>query len=93
MRRQNARRFVREFEGDTQAEVPSHRAVTHLQHFAGEQPKGQVWTYDKNEGSWRSAIPDGTATFNNFYSVALEDGTYDTTVEEVLAADESDAAR
>ena len=72
----------------------SHHIVSrlHLQHFAGDQPKGQVWTYDKNTGSPRSAIPDETATFNHFYSVELEDRIFDTSVEDVLAANESDAA-
>jgi hypothetical protein len=72
----------------------SHHIVPrlHLKHFAGDQPKGQVWTYDKNTGARRSAIPDETATFTNFYSFQLEDGTYDTSVEDVLAANESDAA-
>ena len=82
---------------DTSNPIPkpkSHHIVPrlHLQHFAGDKPKGQVWTYDKNTGGRRSAIPDETATFTNFYSIELENGGYDTTVEGALAANESDAA-
>ncbi len=60
----------------------------HLQHFSGPEPKGQVWTYDKNTGNTRSAIPEETATYGHFYSLEREDGTQDTTIERALADNE-----
>lgn len=64
----------------------------HLQHFAGQDPKGQVWTFDKNTGASRSAVPEETAVQTHFYSIEQDDGTYDTSAEEFLAASESNAA-
>jgi hypothetical protein len=63
----------------------------HLKHFAGQQPKGQVWTYDKATGKARSAVPEETAVFTHFYSVELDDGTYDTRIEEFLSTIETKA--
>jgi hypothetical protein len=63
----------------------------HLQHFAGGRPKGQVWTYDKNAGTKRSAIPDETGTFTHFYSIELKDGSHDVTMENLLADNENSA--
>ena len=64
----------------------------HLKHFAGQDPKGQVWTFDKNSGASRSAVPEETAVQNHFYSVEQDDGTYDTGLEEFLASAESSAS-
>jgi Protein of unknown function (DUF4238) len=66
--------------------------VLHLQHFAGAEPKGQVWTYDKTTGDMRSAIPEQTAVETNFYSVERDDGSMDTTIEDYLADVEGKAA-
>lgn len=51
-----------------------------------------MWTYDKDAGVSRSAIPEETAIFTHFYSVERDDGSYDTSVEEFLAYNESKAA-
>jgi Protein of unknown function (DUF4238) len=59
--------------------------ILHLKHFVGVEPKGQVWTIDKNTGGMRSATPENTAVVSHFYSVEREDGTFDTTFESGLA--------
>jgi hypothetical protein len=64
----------------------------HLQHFAGEVPAGQVWTYDAVAGRNWSAIPEQTAVQTHFYSAERDDGTMDTSVEGFLADVESRAA-
>jgi hypothetical protein len=64
----------------------------HLQHFAGTDPKGQVWTYDAVNGKIWSAIPDETAVQTHFYSAEKDDGTKDTRLEELLSKVESNAA-
>jgi Protein of unknown function (DUF4238) len=64
----------------------------HLQHFAGRDPPGQVWTYDAETGRQWSAIPEETCVQTHFYSAGREDGTMDTRVEEFLAQVESRAA-
>jgi hypothetical protein len=56
----------------------------HLQHFAGSQPPGQVWTYNKKTAAVWSAIPEETAKQTNFYSFKKEDGGFDTRVEDTL---------
>lgn len=64
----------------------------HLQHFAGPEPKGQVWTYDAQTGEMRSAVPEQTAVESHFYSVERDDGTMNTGIETKLAEIESKAA-
>jgi hypothetical protein len=64
----------------------------HLQHFAGPDPKGHVWTYDKEQGNTRHAVPGETATFSHFYSRQYDDGTYDVSAETQLADNEGRAA-
>jgi Protein of unknown function (DUF4238) len=66
--------------------------ILHLKHFAGADPKGQVWTYDAESGEVRSATPENTAVQTHFYSVEGEDGVMDTRVEDCLAEIESHAA-
>ena len=51
-----------------------------------------MWTYDKMIGKPRSAVPEETAVFTHFYSVELDDGTYDSSLEEFLATIETKAA-
>jgi len=72
----------------------SHHVIPrlHLANFVGDEPRGQVWTYDSlNLKSW-SAIPDETATQTHFYSVPDQDGTMDTRIETMLSEFESRAA-
>ena len=64
----------------------------HLRNFAGNQPKGQVWTIDKDGTPLRSAIPEETATQKHFYSIERKDGSLDTTIESHLSEVESKAA-
>jgi hypothetical protein len=64
----------------------------HLQHFAGSQPPGQVWTYDAIAEKQWSAIPDETSVQTHFYSAERNDGTMDTRLEEFLSEVESRAA-
>ena len=64
----------------------------HLQHFAGPEPKGQVWTYDAQTGQVRSAVPEQTAVETHFYSVERDDGVMDTRIEAKLSEIESKAA-
>jgi Protein of unknown function (DUF4238) len=64
----------------------------HLRHFVGAEPKGQVWTYDKQTGGMRSGTPENTAVESHFYSVERGDGSMDTTIEDYLAGVESNAA-
>jgi Protein of unknown function (DUF4238) len=63
----------------------------HLKHFAGDRPKGHVWTYDKNDGSTRSGRPEETAVFTHFYSIERDDGTWDTSIEQALSENEAKA--
>lgn len=64
----------------------------HLQHFAGQEPKGHVWTYDAQTSQVRSAMPEQTAVESHFYSVENDDGTMNTGIEQKLADIESKAA-
>lgn len=64
----------------------------HLEHFAGQHPAGQVWTYDTVAGKKWSQVPSKTGTQTHFYSVEREDGTKDTRIEEMLSGFESRAA-
>ena len=64
----------------------------HLQHFAGPEPKGHVWTYDAQTGQVRHAIPEETAVETHFYSVETDGGTMDTRIEAKLSEIESNAA-
>lgn len=64
----------------------------HLQHFVGYAPQGQIWTYDAETGTTRSAIPDETAVQNHFYSVENDDGTWNTQIEDYLGTVENAAA-
>jgi hypothetical protein len=63
-----------------------------LQHFAGTEPGGEVWTYDAISGKVWSAIPEETAVETHFYSAEQPDGTMDTRVEDFLSDVESRAA-
>jgi hypothetical protein len=64
----------------------------HLKHFAGADPKGQVWTYDAISETVRSGTPENTAVESHFYSAEMPDGTMDTSLEEFLATIEDTAA-
>ena len=64
--------------------------VLSLQHFVDQ--RGQVWSYDKNNGRHWSAIPEETAFITHFYSFEREDGTMDTTIEKLIGRVESAAA-
>jgi hypothetical protein len=64
----------------------------HLQHFAGSQPKGQLWTYDAIAAKAWSAIPAETAVQTHFYSAEKSDGTMDTRIEAFLSEMEGRAA-
>jgi hypothetical protein len=64
----------------------------HLQHFAGSEPAGQVWTYDAVESKEWSAIPEETSVQTHFYSAERDDGSMDTRLEEFLSTVESKAA-
>jgi Protein of unknown function (DUF4238) len=58
----------------------------------GEDPKGQVWTYEKQTGRIWSAIPEETAVQTHFYSVEQPDGTMNTSLEQALSKVEGAAA-
>jgi hypothetical protein len=58
----------------------------------GEDPKGQVWTYDKQTGRIWSSIPEETAVQTHFYSVEQPDGTMNTSLEQALSNVEGAAA-
>jgi hypothetical protein len=64
----------------------------HLNNFKGNNPQGHVWSYNKKTAEQNSAIPEETGFSRHFYSIKRPDGSYDTTVEDVLAKIESDAA-
>jgi hypothetical protein len=64
----------------------------HLQHFTGDNPKGQVWTYDAPSGRAWSAIPEETAVQTHFYSAERDGGSMDTRIEEFLSTVEGAAA-
>jgi len=66
--------------------------ILHLKHFAGQQPAGQVWTYDAIEGTQRSSTPENTAVEGHFYSFEREDGTLDASIEDIYEKFESAAA-
>ena len=72
----------------------SHHTVPrlHLQHFAGQEPAGQVWAYDAVTGRTWSAIPEETAVQTHFYSAERDDGTMDPTIEVFLSEVEGRAA-
>jgi hypothetical protein len=64
----------------------------HLQHFAGANPPGQVWTYDAfGDKAW-SAVPEETGKQTHFYSAERDDGTMDASLEKFLAEVEGRAA-
>ncbi|MFN0193787.1 MAG: DUF4238 domain-containing protein [Aestuariivirga sp.] len=62
----------------------------YLEHFSDEN--GQVWTYDSEGKSVRSAKPEQTAVETNFYSTTNEQGEYHDDLENWLAEVESNAA-
>ncbi len=64
----------------------------HLQYFAGQNPAGQVWTYDAVGARQWSAIPTETCVQTHFYSAERDDGTKDARLEEFLAKVEGGAA-
>ena len=64
----------------------------HLQHFAGPDPTGQVWTYDAIAARQWSAIPEESGVQTHFYSAERDDGTMDTRLEEFLSQVEGRAA-
>jgi hypothetical protein len=64
----------------------------HLQHFVGQEPKGQVWSYESQTGQTRSAVPEQTAVESHFYSVENKDGSMNTGIETKLAEIEDKAA-
>ena len=66
--------------------------IVHLKHFVSADPKGQVWTIEKDTGEARSATPENTSVVSHFYSVQKDDGSFDTTLEEALAEIEGAAA-
>jgi Protein of unknown function (DUF4238) len=72
----------------------SHHTIPrlHLQHFAGPEPFGQVWTYDAIAARQWSAIPEETGVQTHFYSAERDDGTMDTRLEKFLAQVEGRAA-
>jgi hypothetical protein len=55
---------------------PGHHIIQryHLAQFAGDQPKGQVWIYNKKTGTMRSDIPENISVENNYYSIEAPDG-------------------
>lgn len=63
----------------------------HLSHFTGPEPVGQVWTFSKNGAKPRSAVPKTTGTEGHFYSVENDDGTHDTSIEQLLSKIEGSA--
>jgi hypothetical protein len=72
---------------------PGHHIVQryHLAQFVGDQPKGQVWIYDKVTGRARSDIPENISVENNFYSIENEDGTWDTRLDDWITNVEGNA--
>jgi hypothetical protein len=64
--------------------------ILSLKHFT--DPKGQVWTYDKRSKKFWSCVPEETATEAHYYSIELEDGSMDTSIETFFAGIENDAA-
>jgi hypothetical protein len=72
---------------------PGHHVVQryHLAHFAGDQPKGQVWIYDKTTGRARSDIPENISVENHFYSIENGDGTWDTRLDDWITNVEGEA--
>jgi Protein of unknown function (DUF4238) len=64
--------------------------VLSLKHFA--DPRGHVWTFDKTLKTCRSSLPEETSTCGHYYSVERKDGSMDTTIENVFAAVENEAA-
>ncbi len=64
----------------------------HLKHFVGDNPRGQVWTYDALKGTARSATPENTALQSYFYSIETEDGAIDSTVDDFITENEGHAA-
>lgn len=66
--------------------------IVHLKHFIGNNPAGQIWTYDGASGEMRSATPENTAVVGDFYSLEQPDGSINTEIEEALSKVESAAA-
>ena len=61
-----------------------------LKHFTDR--RGHVWTFDKRLKTYRSSRPEETGTEGHYYSVEREDGSWDTTIEDIFAAVENEAA-
>lgn len=63
----------------------------HLAQFAGDQPKGHVWIYNKHSKEPRSADSENVSIENYFYSVEREDGTWDTRLDDLITNIEAKA--
>lgn len=61
-----------------------------LEHFAG--PDGNVWTYDKTTGKHWPAKPRRTGVESHYFSVEREDGSMDTSLENLFSLLESEVA-
>lgn len=61
-----------------------------LAHFTDSN--GQVWTYDKTTGKHWPASPDRTGVEAHYYSVERDDGSMDTTIEDLFSTMEGEAA-
>jgi len=74
---------------------PGHHTTQrfHLAQFAGDQPKGHVWVYNKTTGRTRSDIPESISVENNFYSIERDNGTWDTRLDDWITGVEGAATR
>ena len=56
---------------------------SYLENFTNEL--GMVWVCDKENNTFNKQSPHNTGVIKNYYSIKLEDGTFDTRIEKALA--------
>lgn len=63
----------------------------HLANFVGNEPTGHVWTYNIQDETVRSSIPEGTGKQGNFYTVTDFEGNHHDELETWLSGVEAKA--
>jgi Protein of unknown function (DUF4238) len=65
----------------------------YLRNFASQHPKGKLWVYTKDAGSFRAASPRDLAIEKDYHTVVRRDGVVDrNTIEDTVASLENIAA-
>lgn len=76
----------------SQAKYQHFTPRLHLRKFAGQQPRGSVWEYDKARLSVAPKIPEATGGQRYLYSMKKPDGGHDHSLDHLLTSIEDKAA-